>query len=84
VKHVEGLSFDIDDDLLVGWYKEQYEKIDEKVEAMHELAQLGMAIEIIDHQFNVLYSEMSAAIDFFKKFTEENQEVEYNYNQLHT
>lgn len=82
VKHVEGLSFDIDDDLLVGWYKDQYEKIDEKVEAMHELAQLGMAIEIIDHQFNVLYSEMSSAIDYFKKFTEENQEVEYYYRQL--
>lgn len=82
IKHVEGLSFDIDDDLLVGWYKEQYEKIDEKVEAMHELAQLGMAIEIIDHQFNVLYAEMSSAIDFFKIFTQENPKVEYNYKQL--
>lgn len=82
VKHVEGLSFDIDDDLLVGWYKEQYEKINKKVEAMHEIAQLGMAIEIIDHQFNVLYSEMSAAIDFFKTFTQDNPKVEYNYKQL--
>lgn len=82
IKHVEGLSFDIDDDLLVGWYKEQYEKINEKVEAMHELAQLGMAIEIIDHQFNVLYAEMSSAIEFFKIFTQENPKVEYNYNQL--
>lgn len=82
VKHVEGLSFDIDDDLLLGWYKEQYEKINEKVEAMHELAQLGMAIEIIDHQFNVLYSEMSAAIDFFKIFTQDNPKAEYNYKQL--
>lgn len=82
VKHVEGLSFDIDDDLLLGWYKEQFETISKKVEAMHELAQLGMAIEIIDHQFNVLYSEMSAAIDFFKTFTQKNPEVEYNYKQL--
>lgn len=82
VKHVEGLSFDIDDDLLVGWYKEQYEKIEKKVEAMHEIAQLGMAIEIIDHQFNVLYSEMSAAIDFFKTFTQDNPKIEYNYKQL--
>ena len=82
VRHVEGLSFDIDDDLLVGWYKEQYEKIDKKVEAMHEIAQLGMAIEIIDHQFNVLYSEMSAAIGFFKTFTQDNPKVEYNYKQL--
>ena len=82
VKHVEGLSFDIDDDLLIGWYKEQYEKINEKVEAMHELAQLGMAIEIIDHQFNVLYAEMSAAIDYFKIFSQENPKVESNYKQL--
>lgn len=82
IKHVEGLSFDIDDDLLVGWYKEQYEQINTKVEAMHELAQLGMAIEIIDHQFNVLYSEMSASIDFFNRFARNNPEVEYNYKQL--
>lgn len=82
VKHVEGLSFDIDDDLLVGWYKEQYEVINKKVEAMHELAQLGMAIEIIDHQFNVLYAEMSTAIDFFKTLAQKNPEIEYNYKQL--
>nr|WP_244603480.1 ATP-binding protein [Methanococcoides sp. NM1] len=82
IKHVEGLNFDIDDDLLVGWYKEQYEKINEKVEALHELAQVGIAIEIIDHQFNVLYSEMSAAIDFFKRFSDEKPEIKYNYNQL--
>ncbi len=82
VDHVESLSFDIDDDLLVGWYKEQYEKISEKVEALHELAQLGMAIEIIDHQFNVLYAEMSEAIDFFKRFTSKKPEIEENYRQL--
>lgn len=82
IRHVEDLSFDIDDDLLVGWYKEQYEKINEKVEAMHELAQLGMAIEIIDHQFNVLYAEMSTSIHFFKRFADKNPKVKYNFNQL--
>lgn len=82
VKHVEGLSFEINDDLLVGWYKNEYEKISEKIEAMHELAQLGMAIEIIDHQFNVLYAEMSAAIKFFRQFTDEKPEIKYNYDQL--
>lgn len=82
IQHIEGLTFDIDDDLLVGWYKEQYEKIEEQVEAMHELAQLGMAIEIIDHQFNVLYAEMSSSIEFFKQFSEKKPEIKYNYNQL--
>jgi len=82
IRHIESLSFDIDDDLLVGWYKEEYKKINEKVEAMHELAQLGMAIEIIDHQFNIFYTEMAVAIEFFKKNTESNPEVKFYYKQL--
>ena len=82
IRHIEGMTFGIDDDFLVGWYKQQYEKIKERVEAFYELAQLGMAIEIIDHQFNVLYSEMSAAISFFKDFSEENPKVQNHYRQL--
>ncbi|MCP4147185.1 MAG: ATP-binding protein, partial [bacterium] len=81
-KRVESLTFGIDDDFLVGWYKDQYEKIEEKIEAMQELAQLGIAVEVIDHQFNVLYSEMAAAIDFFKQFTHKNPDVKENFFQL--
>jgi signal transduction histidine kinase len=80
--HLEGLNTDIDEDTLVGWYKEEYEKIEKKVEAMHELSQLGMAIEIIDHQFNVLYAEIDQAIRFFKQFSDDNPKIEYNYRQL--
>jgi signal transduction histidine kinase len=82
IKHVESLTFGIDDDSLVGWYKDQYEKIEEELEAVRELAQLGIAIEVIDHQFNVLYSEMASAIDFFKSFADRNTEVKENFNQL--
>lgn len=82
IKRVESLSFDIDDDLLMGWYKDRYQKIEERVEAMQELAQLGVAIEIIDHQFNVLYSEMASAIDFFGKFTDTRKDVKENFRQL--
>lgn len=82
IKHVENLTFGIDDDFLVGWYKDQYEKIEEELDAMRELAQLGMAIEVIDHQFNVLYSEMATAIDFFKSYADKNTEVKENFKQL--
>lgn len=82
--HVEQLGLDVDDDLLVGWYKNEYEKIEKKIEGMHELAQLGLAIEIIDHQFNVLYSELSASIKYFKKFSNQGKEQEYYYKQLKT
>ncbi|MGE5343923.1 MAG: ATP-binding protein [Candidatus Omnitrophota bacterium] len=82
LKHVENMTFDIDHDFLVNWYKDQYQKIEEKIEAMQELAQLGVAIEIIDHQFNVLYSEMASAIDFFKSYADKNEEVKENFSQL--
>jgi hypothetical protein len=82
IKHIENLSFDIDDDLLVGWYKDQYEKIMEKIDAMHELAQLGMAIEIIDHQFNVLYGEIADSLGYFNKTIKGNNEAEKKYKQL--
>ena len=80
--HVEGLDLNIDDDALVGWYKEQHQLITEKVEAMHELAQLGMAIEIIDHQFNVLYAEVAQSLSFFKNLSQKNDNAREPFKQL--
>lgn len=37
-------------------YKIEYAKIEKTVNELHELAQLGISIELIDHQFNVQYS----------------------------
>ncbi|KUI97927.1 ATP-binding protein [Vibrio sp. MEBiC08052] len=82
VTHLEGLDVDVDDDALILWYKEQYEQIEEKVEAMHELSQLGMAIEIIDHQFNVLYAEIGNGLQTLKPLVENNDEYEYGFKQL--
>lgn len=82
INHIEGLNFDIDDDYLVGWYKEQNNKIEERLSQTNELAQLGMSIEIIDHQFNVMYQRMADAIKFFKQFSDSNPEIKYNFNQL--
>lgn len=82
ISHLEGLTFEIDDDYLVGWYKEQQKKIEERLNQTNELAQLGMSIEIIDHQFNVMYSKMADAIDFFKQYSRQNPQIEYNFNQL--
>jgi hypothetical protein len=82
VRHVETLTFDVDEDLLVGWYKDQYKKIEERIEAMQELAQLGMAIEIIDHQFNVLYSEMSTSLRYYRQLAERQPETARSFAQL--
>lgn len=82
MRHIRALTLDVDEDLLVGWYKDQYEKIDERVEAMQELAQLGMAIEIIDHQFNVLYAEMSTALRYYRNLAERQPDTARSFSQL--
>lgn len=81
-KHISNLQIDVDDDFLRGWYQEQNEKLEEKVEDYEELAQLGMAIEIIDHQFNVMYSQMQDSVNEIEVYSKKNKDTEYSFNQL--
>jgi hypothetical protein len=60
--HVERLNFDIDEELLQGAYKAEYENIKYQWEQTRETAQLGVAVEIIDHEFNILYSQINGSI----------------------
>lgn len=67
VAHVERISLDIDEELLQGAYKEQYEKIKEQWQLSKETSQLGIAVEIIDHEFNSLYSQINSTLDLMSK-----------------
>ncbi|MFW6311266.1 MAG: ATP-binding protein [Nanoarchaeota archaeon] len=82
VEHVERLTLNIDEDQLVGYYKNKYQEIKEKWQDTQELAQLGIAVEIIDHQFNALYSELANIITSFKNLIKENEKAQNNYNLL--
>lgn len=82
VKHMEQLSFDVDEELLVGWYKEEYEKMKKKMDELNELAQLGLTIEIVDHEFNVLYSQIADSLKFFSQFSKNDNEIQEQYSQL--
>jgi len=82
VKHVSNLQIDVDDDFLRGWYQEQNENLQNKLSDYEELAQLGMAIEIIDHQFNVMYSQMNDAVNEIDVYSRKNNEIEYSFKQL--
>lgn len=63
VNHIEKINFDIDEELLQGAYRNEYENIKYRWEQTRETAQLGIAVEIIDHEFNVLYSQINAIIE---------------------
>ena len=82
VEHVERLTLNTDEDQLVGYYKNKYEEIKEKWQDTQELAQLGIAVEIIDHQFNALYSELANIIQSFKGAIKENEKAQYSYKLL--
>ncbi len=79
---LKNLNFDIDDDVLVGWYKDQHKKLEEKLESTDELAQLGISAEIIDHELNVLQSQMASSIKSLGNFAKTHSEISNEFNQL--
>ena len=72
----------IKDEILMAWYKEQKAKVDEKLEQTAMLAQLGISVEIIDHEFNVLYSQMSTSLNLLQQYAKQHDEVWDTYRQL--
>ena len=73
LKHIESLNLDIDEDVLTGYYKLQYEEIVKKWNQTKELAQLGITVEIIDHQFNALYSQVALSIKELKQYMDKDK-----------
>ncbi len=82
LEHLERLSFEVDEDNLVGYYKTQFEEMKKDWEQTYELAQLGIAVEIIDHQFNTLYSQLAESIKSLKSNLQSNKEAEKKYQNL--
>jgi signal transduction histidine kinase len=80
--HLDRISFDVNEDNLVGYYKLQFEEMKEEWGKTYELAQLGIAVEIIDHQFNTLYSQLSESIRSLKEDIHGDEKSKIKYNQL--
>jgi signal transduction histidine kinase len=72
VDHIKKLTFDIDEELVQGAYKAEYENIKYQWEQTRETAQLGIAVEIIDHEFNVLYSQINIMLQRLDKEIPDN------------
>lgn len=83
LKHIESLNLDIDEDVLTGYYKLQYEEIVKKWNQTKELAQLGITVEIIDHQFNALYSQVALSIKELKQYMDKDKGMQ-EYQSLKT
>ena len=75
--HINNMSFDIDEELLQGAYKEQFEQMKQQWSMVQDTAQLGIAVEIIDHEFNVLYSRINRLLDNLDNISAFNENSEY-------
>ncbi len=84
LEHLKRLSFEVNEDNLVGYYKEQFKEMKEEWSKTYELAQLGIAVEIIDHQFNTLYSQLAETIKTMRGHLQSNKESERIYKSLAT
>jgi len=87
VEHIKRLTFDIDEEQVQGAYKAQYDQMKYQWEQTRDTAQLGIAVEIIDHEFNQLYAKINNqlgvlssndAVNSIKEFSF----LEKNFKQL--
>lgn len=87
IEHLNKLSFDLDEELIQGAYKAEYDSMKYQWEQTRETAQLGVAVEIIDHEFNQLYAKINYSIDKLSNdnlFTDvqQFQFLKQNFKQL--
>ncbi|MDT0650582.1 ATP-binding protein [Autumnicola edwardsiae] len=78
--HIQKMTFEIDEELLQGAYKAQYDQMLQQWSLVQDTAQLGIAVEIIDHEFNVLYSRINRLMDELN--TESNVSNNKKFNLL--
>lgn len=79
VDHINRLSFDIDEEQVQGAYKAQYDQMKYKWEQTRDTAQLGIAVEIIDHEFNQLYAKINNQLNTLSSNEVINSIKEFNF-----
>ena len=79
VDHINRLSFDINEEQVQGAYKAQYDQMKYQWEQTRDTAQLGIAVEIIDHEFNQLYAKINNQLNALNNNEAINSLKEFNY-----
>lgn len=82
INHISNLQIDVDDDFLRDWYQSQNQNLEKRLNDYEELAQLGIAVEIIDHQFNEMYAKMKDSIHELDVMARQDDNANYSFRQL--
>ena len=62
VRQFENITLEKDFTKTLEAYKSKEIELTKQIDSFYELAQIGMSIEVIDHQFNVLYAQIASAL----------------------
>lgn len=84
IDHISNLNFDIDDDYLVAWHKSQEDVLRQRLEETYDLAQLGISVEIIDHELNNYYRRINYSMSKLKSKCLADPSTHEEYLQLKT
>ncbi len=79
VEHIKRLSFNIDEEQVQGAYKAQYDQMRYQWEQTRDTAQLGIAVEIMDHEFNQLYAKINNQFGVLSKNDAVNSIKEFSF-----
>lgn len=82
LQHLQEMSFEKDWGRTLEAYKSKEIELTKQIDTFYELAQVGMSIEVIDHQFNVLYAQMTTGLNKLKDVSLRNREVADIYSSL--
>lgn len=82
LQRLQEMSFEKDWGKTLEAYKSKEIELTKQVDTFYELAQVGMSIEVIDHQFNVLYAQMTTGLNKLKDVSIRNREVAEIYAPL--
>lgn len=81
-KRMSDVTFDNSLEETIEAYKSKEIELTDQIDNFYELAQVGMSIEVIDHQFNVLYAEMTHELNRLSSIALKSAEVAAIYSPL--
>lgn len=82
LQYLQEISLEKDWGKTLEAYKSKEIELTKQVDTFYELAQVGMSIEVIDHQFNVLYAQMATSLNKLKNLSTRDREAAEIYEPL--
>ena len=82
VRQFENITLEKDFTKTLEAYKSKEIELTKQIDSFYELAQIGMSIEVIDHQFNVLYAQIASALSKLGTIAKKSSEISEIYNPL--